>query len=223
MNLQKINQHILEYKKLINDPEYDGWYLWEGVHNCQQNWNIDAIDFGAMYRKCFDTNAILWQLDHYNPVKAMINYININEDLARAMFKDLFNEQKEITGRISRFIFQCDEFYKIDRQSREKVLSHEHGDKRMIFVYLAFRYPEKYSLFDFQSFRTFLQEIGSAQTLQIQDTDRFIKVCRTLAILIAKDDDLIQLVNQHISPTTNGALYPMLLVYEIYQRTVLKE
>lgn len=219
MNLQKINESIARYKEIIKDEHYDGWRLWELAAQFQKNWDIDAPDFGSMFSESFGINSPLWNRDHYYPKKAMERYINFNDDIVRSMFKDLLNESKDIDGRIGRFIFQCDELYKIERQANQKVLPHDHGDKHMIFIYLCFAYPESYALHDFPSFKSYLSYIGSTKPVQESDIIRFTKVCKTLSTLMLKDDELMSIIQENVGEMTGGELYPMLGVYELYGLT----
>jgi hypothetical protein len=217
MNLHKINHCISVFKSIINKADYDGWNLWELVHQFQTNWDIDSSDFAKMFEKSFQINSPLWVRDSYYPKEAMQHYIKLNDDLVRAMFRDLFNESKDISGRIGRFSYQCDELYKLDRQSNDKVKPHYHSDKKMIFLYLAFRYPEIYLMLDFESFKKFMILIESKNTPIPEDLDRYIKVANTLKGLLLKDPEFIAIVKSKVTPALEENIYPMILIYELYQ------
>ncbi len=216
MNLQKINQSFATYHDIIKNPSYDGWTLWELAHQFQSNWDVDAVDFSVMFNKCFEVNSPLWIRDSYYPKQAMQRYININDDLVRSMFKDLYNENKDIDGRISRFIYQCDELYKLERQSKQKVLPHDHGDKKMVFIYLAFRYPDLYTLYDFPAFKKYLNFIGSPKEPIESDIARYIKVSKTIGTLLKNQDGLIETLTQQLQMSSYNQLNHMLAVYEVY-------
>lgn len=216
MNLHKINHYIDRYSNRLSESKYDGLVLWELAHQFQSSWEDDTPSLSKTFRNSFMINSPLWNRDGYMPKKMMERYIDMNDDLVRTMFNDLFNESREITGRISRFIFQCDEFYKIDRAENQIVMPHFHDDKKMIFLYLSFRYPEKYALYEYPLFRQFMEDVGSKSVFDPEDIDRFVKVCRTISMLAQKNKNLMQLVNSRILPITSGNIYPMLLVFEIY-------
>ena len=61
-----------------------------------------------------------------------------------------------------------------------------------------------------------MKHIGSSKTVVPQDIDRFVKVCRTLSVLIQKDKELMALVKHKVQDITGGAIYPMLIVLELY-------
>lgn len=216
MNLQKINQSFEAYHELIKSPNYDGWRLWELAHQFQSNWDIDTTNFREMFDKSFALNSPLWIRDDYYPKQAMQRYIDLNDDIVRSMFKDLYNESKEIDGRISRFVYQCDEIYKLERKVKQKVLPHDHSDKKMIFIYLAFRYPDIYTLHDFSSFKRYLDQIGSPNAPIASDINRYVKVSKTIGTLLNKQKELLNTLDKKLENVTDGNRYPMLAVYEIY-------
>ena len=216
MNLKVINKCIDQLYTIMLSPDYDGWRLWELTHQFQENWDIDASDFKEMFQSSFKINSPLWYRDGFTPLKAMERYIDLNEDFVRSMFLDLFNEKRDIAGRISRFRYQCDLLYKEERSATQKVMPHYHDDRKMIHIYLSFRYPDQYALFNFPFFKEFMTKIGSKSIPQQEDIDRFVKVCRTLLQLIKKNDNLIQMVNYKTASISNEKEYPMLLVFDLY-------
>jgi hypothetical protein len=216
MNLKAITDCISQYKTIIEDPQYDGWTLWELTTRFQDNWNQESHDFKKMFEDCFAINSPLWHRDDYYPKKAMQRYIDLNEDLVRSIFKDLFNQDREVVGRISRFMFQCDELYRTERSKFTNLEPHFHSDRRMIHMYLGFRYPDDYALYNFPHFKAFMNKIGSKSIAEEEDIDRFIKVCKTLSTLIQKDEELTTFIRNCDQNPSRGELYPMLIVFELY-------
>lgn len=213
MNLQKINGCISELKLIMGQDDYDGWQLWKLANVFSENWDLQTPDFKEMYKSSFSVNSPLWIADGYFPKNAMIHYIDMHPELVRAMFADLFNESKDITGRINRFEFQCQELYKIDRGITEKVTPHYHSDKRMIFVYLAFRYPDQYPLFLFDQFKSFMTRIDSKSVPKPEEIERYIKVSRIIKGLVIKNEELLDLVQ---SMTGDDEDHTMFIVSELY-------
>lgn len=216
MNLNTIKDFIRQYKSIISHSEYDGWRLWELASQFQENWDREASDYYEMYNTSFRINSPLWHRDGFYPKRSMQRYIRLNEDFIRANFRDLFEERKEITGRISRFIYQCDVIYKEDRQKTQKVEPHYHDNKEMIFIYLSFRYPELYAPYNYSLFKKFMERIGSKSSPQPEELERYIKVCRTLLTFIQKDEELISIVEKNVFPLADGKIFPMLMVFELY-------
>ena len=62
------------------------------------------------------------------------------------MFRDLFDESKDITQRVSDFIVQANELHKRNPGGK----NHYQGT-RAISVYLWLRYPEKYYIYQYQN------------------------------------------------------------------------
>jgi len=111
MNLQKIKNYIAEYKlHLQNSRELENAFKWESLKSFQDNWDIDAADFGKMYDASFQnqTSRRLWKGDNFFPKEMMLKFIELSPDFVRNMFRDLFDEKKEVENRITRFQFCCD-------------------------------------------------------------------------------------------------------------------
>ena len=63
MDLKPITKYKEQYKNLITEyPEYDELYKWESLKNFQDNWDINAAEFGGMYDKSLhnDESSNLW-------------------------------------------------------------------------------------------------------------------------------------------------------------------
>lgn len=215
MNLQKINSSISDLKRIMTQESYDGWQLWKLADIFQTNWDLQATDFKGMFENSFAINSPLWIVDGYYPKKAMLHYIDMYPELVRSMFMDLMNDKKDITGRINRFEFQCQELYKMDRSVTEKVLPHYHSDKRMIFIYLSFRFPDKYPLYDFSAFQSYMECIESKRTPKPEEIERYIKVSQIINNFVTKDEELMQIIADTTNRTDDN-LKTMLIVSELY-------
>ena len=51
IDLNKLAQVLEGYKKYFPDHCKDELYKWEAVKHFQDNWNIDAENFGEMFRE----------------------------------------------------------------------------------------------------------------------------------------------------------------------------
>jgi hypothetical protein len=166
---------------------------WKSITTFQENWNIDAFDLKSMYAASFANTLSneLWEGRSFFPKKAMLTFIDRDPDLVRMMFNELFNENLDIEGRIDRFIYHCDEVSHDIMRSNPQYQSHYHGDYRMISVYLAFRYPEVYTIYQFPVYKTFMELIKARPEPSERDIGRFFKVMRTIYSIISKDDELM--------------------------------
>ena len=152
---------------------------------------MDAADPASMFEASFynaETRR-LWHTEHWYPLKMMRHFWEMDPKTVRWMFDDLFNETKEVEGRIGRFLFGCDELLRDYKATHVTSIenNHYHGDFRMIGLYLAFRYPEAYGPYDFEAFRKTLMQLGARDIPQENDLGRYAKVLRTLMVFLEKE------------------------------------
>jgi hypothetical protein len=205
MVLAKIQDSIVAYKKWLQTVQHHPrLYLWESLQNFQTNWNPDDPDPVGMFDRSFyntDTRR-LWQTEGWYPKKMMLEFWQMDPGSVRLLFDDLFNATKEEEGRVRRFIFGCDELLVDYKQKNITTIenNHYHGDYRMIGLYLAFRYPESYALYDFAIFQKALIHLGGRDIPMRHDIGRFFKVMRTLMNFLDKDEPLKRSIAGRLDP-----------------------
>lgn len=147
MNLQKLNSAVQQYKAFLkSEPQHDPYWKWESLRIFSENWDIEALDFRSMYDRSLQNSRTrrLWKRENYEPKDMMLKFIHLNSEFVRYMFQDLFNENKEVDGRVDRFVFHCDELLREYKETHPLSIenSHFHDDNyQMVSLYLAFRYP----------------------------------------------------------------------------------
>lgn len=223
MQLKKLQQQFELFKGYLKKPKsYDRLYVWEAQRNFQEHWNIQAVDLEEMYDRsltCSQTKR-LWKRQAYEPKKMMRAFIQMQADFVQHMFKDLFNEEKEVDARMDRFIFYCDQmlqqFKNLYPSSIEN--NHYHEDNyQMVSLYLSFRYPLKYTLYRATSFKRTLELVGSMDIPKVNDLSRFFKVTNTIYKLMNRDEQLMQLHRDRLLSNKHYMEDSLLLVYDFYE------
>jgi hypothetical protein len=205
MNLQKLNEAIRQYKTFLqSNPHHDPYWKWETQRIFQEKWDVDTRDFYQMFDECLQNSQTrrLWNREYYAPKAMMLKFIETSNDYVRFAFQDLFNEDKEIEGRVDRFVFYCDELLKEYREKyplkRENM--HYHDDNyEMISHYLAFRFPEIYTPYNVDNFKKLMQKLGSRDVPKVNDTARYFKVMRTIFNFIKKDEEILNIHQQQLN------------------------
>ena len=133
MEVKKLTYYIDQFKLFLKkDRDFQEIYKWESLFNFQKHWDIDAPDFGKMYDNSLQNNHSrrLWKREAWTPKEMMIKFIEIQPELDRKMFKDLFEESKSVETRISIFKFCCEEMLKEykDRHKTSIENNHYHDD-----------------------------------------------------------------------------------------------
>lgn len=204
MQLKKVRQYIERYPDFLRSrASNENLYKWESLAIFQKQWNLAATDFVEMYDKSLQnsTTRRLWKRDNYDPKGMMLKFIKMESEYVRHAFTDLFNENKDIEGRVDRFVFYCDQFLEQYKEQNPLKIdnNHYHGDNyNMISIYLGFRYPEKYALYQPQIFEKTLQNLGSLDVPKINDIGRFFKVSRTLQKMLNENERVVEMNKKRI-------------------------
>lgn len=222
MQLKKIEQYIQHYKNFLKKSrEYPEAYKWESLQIFQKNWDIDAPDFGQMYNKSLENSFSrrLWKGDNFDPKTRMLQFIALQPDFVRRMFRDLMDESKEHGTRSSRFLFGCEELLKdyktLHRSSIEN--NHYHENNHMISLYLGFLFPQKYALFFYPEFKNFMIKLGSTKVPATFEVDRFYKILRTLNNFLLKDEELLKVHQRKLNPSKHYMESTLLLAQDFYE------
>ncbi|MEM1324036.1 MAG: hypothetical protein AAGG75_27490 [Bacteroidota bacterium] len=222
MQLKKIQYYFKEYHQWLKKArDYRQAHQWEAQLNFQTHWEEGAADFAAMYDRSLQNSQTrrLWKDQSYQPKAMMLKFIALQPDYAWAMFRDLFDERKDIGDRVVRFKLGCDELL---RQYKTKHIAsidnnHYHEDNRMIALYLAFRYPLEYTFFDYPAFEKTMKKLGSVNIPTPQEIDRFFKTSRTLYKFAQKEEGLVETQRRCLPERNHFRQGSLLLIHDFYQ------
>lgn len=216
MIVSNIQSALSDYKNwLKKQSQHPHVHWWESVAHFQQHWNTDTDDPAAMFEGSF-YNAVtrrMWQTENWQPKAMMHLFWQYAPTTVRLMFDDLFNETREVEGRIGRFLFGCDELLRDYRRDHPTSIenNHYHADFQMISIYLAFRYPETYAPYDLDTFRACMTRLGAKDIPQQHDLTRYFKVLRTLTTFMDKDPEIQSAMQRHLNPRRHYTGKTMLL------------
>lgn len=197
MVLDILEKYKDKYKAFIQSADYDELYKWESMKNFQDNWDIEANDFRSMYDRSFanEISSNLWASQFFYPKQTMLEFIKIDSERVRSMFKELFDEEVDIEKRIDRFVFHCDEFLKEFQKTNPNAKNHFHDGYRMISVYLCFKFPMQYSIYKYTEFKEFMEKVRAKTIPGTNEIARFFKVMKTIHGILSKDHELMNIHN----------------------------
>lgn len=223
MQVQKLQALIAQYKTFLRqDRLHDHLYKWESLQRFQDHWDVAAADFGEMYELSLQNTQTqrLWKRPAWFPKEMMLEFIQVSPDFVRDLFTELMEEQWDASSRMSQFVYACEDFLKQHNKRpglwRENL--HYHDNHEMLFLYLAFAYPEQYTLFDYDPFRSTLQQVGSHDIPGAYDLTRFIKITRALYKFLQKDEELVELHRKNRDPQIHYMGDSMLIVHDFYKQ-----
>jgi len=145
------------YKEHFQKCWEDEKYKWVAVQHFQDKWDIDAHDFAGMLEESLSFAFNLLQGGMYYAYKMICVLAKQDPEKMRSLFRHLYDENLPLGQRLQPFRAGCDELLEDLRKNAadpEKVKNH-YQDLRALFVYLSFKYPERYFLFKYRK-KTFL-------------------------------------------------------------------
>ncbi len=156
INQEKLSKLIQSYKSEFNKYIDQELYKWRAVAHFQKYWDIDAPDFKEMLNAALnfkDDNLLVGPM--YFP-KGMLNkFCEVDVDLVKNMFVNLFDENLDLAERINSFIASSDEL--INRYNPEKK---HYQDNHAISTYLWLKFPDKYYIYKSSCVTSLVDKLG---------------------------------------------------------------
>ena len=134
-------------------------YKWQAVKQFQDNWNINADDFSAMFEKATKKSNNLLDSRNFLPRGMILEFSKENPEKTRQMFEILFDENKSLSERIEKFKTIADELQKTHNQnSSSKWKSHFQTDNA-ISTYLWLNFPQTYYIYKWSEYKNVAKEL----------------------------------------------------------------
>ena len=195
MNLKLLQELISNYKKHLLSSEDETWLQpYQAMQTWQYHWDMEHLDFKQVYEDSMPGVSPLWEDDDFHPKEMMLKYIEMNSDLSRSAFVDLFDQKRDVVGRTHRFIFILNELKNSYQSKNIEFDTHYHDDRKMIMFYLTMRYPEVQTLYEKEGFEKLLKYVKAVDIKKSHDIGRYAKVAKTINIFIQRDTELTEFV-----------------------------
>jgi hypothetical protein len=192
MKLDVLQAGIRDFAGFLSTKEADlHFYKYAMFSRFHETWVFNTEDFPAVYDHAIQSNVTRrwWKRPNYRPKEVMQLLIRTDPDYAIHMFKDLYDESKDISGRIDRFIFYSDELLRMYRAAnRIEIVNNHYQDMSIISFYLSGKYPEKYTLYPGREiFNALLIKLHARKTGERDDLPRFFKIMRLILQFVFKE------------------------------------
>lgn len=195
----RFQELLKEYKNELKGPRWDDEkFKRQAVKGFQDNWDIEAIDFCTMLKNSLDKTFNLLASSHYFPKKMIQEFSEKESETVRQMFMDLFDESKDLYGRMVSF------------KAQSKQLVNKHWDpgksdfqtENTLTTYLWLRYPDKYYIYKFEEAKSLANELKTNYVFKAGDyknnVENFIKLYDELSQELCKDLELKQIVQSKL-------------------------
>lgn len=218
-DLNSVFKKLIErYKSFRRSGDWNELYKWKLVNDFQKNWDIDAKDFVAMFRKIrFDIQGKGILLARSTLI-ANNDLVKSQPEGFRKCFLMLYDESKPLRERVNYFTNETENLY------RKKVKDPSHKaqqEERAIATYLTFRYPDKYAFYMFSKFYKPLCEIAG---IPIPEKGEryfdYLTLIEKLCLLIKQDKELLELHEKSMTPDCYHEKNYKILAQDILYRTL---
>lgn len=157
-NQLRLKEALRQYKKdFVATHWNEEKYKWEAVKCFQDNWDIHAADFEDMLSQSLSKTSNLLASTNNFPAGMIIEFAHAAPEKVRAMYMDLFDESKDVFGRIESFKKQSNILLKKYKSTAKRHYQHENA----ITTYLWLRYPDKYYVYKYSEARSVSNKLDS--------------------------------------------------------------
>lgn len=158
IDLEKLNPILEGYKAYFPSHWDDEKYKWEAVKHFQDHWDIDAENFGEMFKQATDKTFNLLASGYAYPRGMITNFAKADDEATRTMFRNLFDESQDLAARVDAFQTASEELrIKYD----DGTWRNHYQNTNAISTYLWLRYPDKYYIYKYELFRAAAKELSS--------------------------------------------------------------
>lgn len=154
INKEEFDKTLIKYKdyfenyRSVKGETY--WqqedFKWSAAETFQKHWDIEAEDFEGMLEKALEDTSVLLKSQGYFAAGMIEMFAKAEPETVRGMFRDLYDESKDIVERIFAFKDKAQKLLVRIGMGDKK----HYQEERAISVYLFLRYPEKYFLYRFK-------------------------------------------------------------------------
>ena len=195
----RFQELLEEYKSELKGNRWDDEkFKWQTIKGFQNHWDIEAVDFCTMLKNSLDKTFNLLASTHYFPGKMIKEFAEKEPETVRQMFKNLFDENKDLYDRIVSFKVQS-------KQLVNKYWDPGKSDfqtENTITTYLWLRYPDKYYIYKFEEAKSLSKELKMSYVFKAGDyqnnVENFIRLYDELSQELCKDLELKQIVQSKL-------------------------
>lgn len=154
--ISTMEQLLAKYKADLPKFWEDEKYKWEAVKYFQDNWDIEAVNFAAMFAEATKKHYNLLASGMYYPQAMIQEFAAVDVERTRSMFRSLFDESIDLNTRIQSFMDEAESF----RQSHSNEWKNHYQDLHAISVYLTFMYPDRYFIYKYTELKNYVNKVG---------------------------------------------------------------
>lgn len=206
MQVSKIKEYLATYPAwMLSEAGQKLRPYWETQQNWQDHFDPATKNLRQAYDRALhnDTNRRHYRRENHDPKGAMLELLAWEPEHVRTCFEDLFDEKRDLEGRVQRFAFYCNELFTQFRLAHPKNRrpAHDHDDDYgTISLYLAGQYPATYAPYSTPLLQTALTNLGALDIPTVADFPRYTKLLATLRRFVDQDEAVMAAYAEFLRP-----------------------
>lgn len=225
-NLSKLISNYIAKFDYINNEVNMEYYKWKAVKHFQDHWNIDALDFAAMFKEALRESSNLINNKFVQPTNGILKLAENPEvtEIVRQMFRDLLVDDggniDKRQDKIYAFLEKADELINIHFKGSWKFAQ----DMRAVIFYLSFIEPDKNYMFKATQAKEFMycieygNDFGSGENFSLR---KYYEMCDELVLVIKETPELIELHKKRMSNSMWADEDYHILAYDIIYSAIV--
>ena len=202
IKIEKLKQILEGYKAYFPSRWEDEKYKWEAIKHFQDHWNIDAENFGEMFKQATDKTYNLLASGYAYPRSMITNFAKADDEATRAMFRDLFDESVNLAFRVDAFQNAAEN---LRAKYDDGTWRNHYQNTNAISTYLWLRYPDKYYIYKYELYRSAATELGTdympKRNGSVDSMIGGFKMYDEICAVVTADDDIRNLLEDALTPS----------------------
>ena len=202
INVEKMKELLTFYRKSFVEHWEDEKYKWQAVKHFQENWDIDAEDFGKMFEVATEKTSNLLSAANFFPREMIINFAKENPEKTRQMFMALlYDDNKNLSLRCEEFKKSAEEIQNVHNLSSEKKWKSNFQTDNSISTYLWLCHPDEYYIYKYSEYR----RVAVALNSNIKFTkgaknniENGLLLYNQICSFLKKDDEIKSLLKERV-------------------------
>ncbi|MDD6487677.1 MAG: AAA family ATPase [Spirochaetales bacterium] len=202
INVEKMKELLTFYRKSFVEHWEDEKYKWQAVKHFQENWDVDAEDFGKMFEVATEKTSNLLSAANFFPREMIINFAKENPEKTRQMFMALlYDDNKNLSLRCEEFKKSAEEIQNVHNLSSEKKWKSNFQTDNSISTYLWLCHPDEYYIYKYSEYR----RVAVALNSNIKFTkgaknniENGLLLYNQICSFLKKDDEIKSLLKERV-------------------------
>lgn len=200
LDINKLHEVIASYKKELDKYIELELYKWKAIKHFQDNWNIEAEDFAAMFRRATEPAGNLLNSNMSYPGGQIQSFAAEDQEKVRSMFRILYDEEQPVLSRIQQFKEMSKEMFDLHNNTYPQDLwKTMYQSENSISTFLWLRYPDTYYIYKYTEYIKVEELLCHTKTVQRgKGLKPGYEIYNKIREELKKDQELINMMQKHL-------------------------